>query len=254
MPSDKMLLQQPLPILSDQSRCTNILISKGRFGPRHYHAGETVVVQGDEETRAFIIKEGWGCVSRNLRSGDRQLIEFPLPGDVLDFSMAATGRQEEFSALTDMTVWEGPSSKLQALAESEKEVGRFHANANRRRRAILVERLADIAQRDSAVRIAHFLLELGTRLSLIGASTHQGYRCPLIQQDLADALGLTPIHLNRMLREARELGLYECRRGHVEFLDYAATVEFADFDTDFLAEPDGSSGTAHAVAPRTANP
>ena len=254
MSSEKIVLQQASPLLSDLANSAALLIARSRFCPKHYHAGETIVVQGDEETRAFIIREGWGCVSRNMRGGDRQIIEFPLPGDVLDFSMSATGRQEEFSAVTDMMVWEGPSAKLKALAESEKEIGRFFASAGRRRRAILVERLADIGQRDSAVRIAHFLLEVGTRLSLIGASTHQGYRCPLIQQDLADALGLTPIHLNRMLREARELGLYEFRRGHVEFLDYAATVEFADFDTGFLAEMDAASGAAHAGAPRIANP
>jgi CRP-like cAMP-binding protein len=241
-------------MLSDQAKCVNILVAKGRFGPRHYRAGETIVVQGDDETRAFIVKEGWGCVSRNLRSGERQLIEFPLAGDVLDFSTAAAGRQEEFSALTEMTVWEGLSSRLRTLVESETAVASFIAEASRRRRATLVERLADIAQRDAAARIAHFLLELGARLSLNGIATRKGYQCPLTQQDLADALGLTPIHANRMLREARTLGLYEFRWGRVEFLDYAATVEFADFDTDFLAVPNGVPPPARGPVAGTANP
>lgn len=230
--------------LPHQVKCIGILVTNGRFAARHYRAGETIVVQGDEESRAFVIKSGWGCVSRTLRSGERQLIEFPLAGDVLDFSAAATGRQEEFSALTNMTVLEGLSSRMHALAVSEAAVAFFIAEACRRRRTILVERLADIAQRDAGVRIAHFLLELGAQLALGGTDTRKGYQCPLTQQDLADALGLTPIHVNRMLREARTLGLYEFRRGIVEFLDYGAAVEFADFDTAFLAPPDGTPSPA----------
>jgi CRP-like cAMP-binding protein len=214
-----------------------ILASKGRFEPRFYRAGEVVVPQGDEETRTFIVKEGWGCVGRCLRDGQRQLIELSLTGDVVDFSSTATSGQEEFSTLTDMVVWEGSSAALAMLAGVDPDVGRFLAAANRRRRAILVERLADIAMRDASTRIAHFLLEIGARLCFAGSPARHGYACPLIQQDLADALGMTPIHVNRMLREARSLGLYEFRRGRVEFLDYAATAAFADFDKDFLAEP-----------------
>jgi CRP-like cAMP-binding protein len=241
-------------MLSDQGKCVGILVAKGRFTPRHYRAGETIVAQGEDEARTFIVREGWGCISKTLRSGERQLIEFPVAGDVLDFSTNAAGRQEEFSTLTEMTVWEGLSSSLRPLAQSEAAVTRFITQANRRRRETLVDRLADIAKRDAGVRIAHFLLELGARLALNGISTREGYQCPLTQQDLADALGLTPIHANRMLREARTLGLYEFRRGRVDFLDYGATVEFADFDTDYLAAPDDAPPMARRHSAGAANP
>ncbi len=228
----------PFPVASalrrEQEECVRVLVSEGRFGLRRYRAGETIVAQGDDETRAFFIRDGWGSVSRNLRDGERQLIEFPIAGDILDCSAAAVGHQEEFSALTDMTLWEGPSTRLRTLAECEMAVASFLTHANRRRRCTLVERLIDLAKRDAGMRIAHFLLELGVRLALNGVGSHKGYQCPLTQQDPADTLGLTPIHANRMLRDARTLGLYEFRRGRVEFIDYAATVEFADFDADFL--------------------
>lgn len=231
----------PHPTISllrrEQEECVRILVSSGRFGLRHYRAGETIVAQGDDETRAFLVKEGWGTVAKNLRCGERQLIEFPIAGDILDFSAATVGCQEEFSALTDMVLWEGPSARLHALVESEAAVASFVARASRRRRNTLVERLVNLTKRDAGMRIAHFLLELSARLSLNGVSSRKGFQCPLTQQDLADALGLTAIHANRMLRCARTLGLYEFRRGHVVFLDYAATVEFADFDTEFLDDP-----------------
>jgi CRP-like cAMP-binding protein len=218
-------------------RFAGILSDKGRFAQRHYRAGETIVIQGDDESRAFVIGEGWGCISKCLRSGQRQLIEFPLRGDVIDLSLAATGGQEEFSALTDIAVWEGPSVRMEMLAQSEAGVARFLADANRRRHAIFIERLADVALRDASPRIAHFLLETGVRLCLAGLPADRSYTCPLTQQDLADALGMTPIHVNRMLREARTLGLYEFRRGRVEFLDYAATADFAGFDPAYVTGP-----------------
>lgn len=254
MSSSQLTLPRASSILSDQARCVNILVAKGRFGLRHYRPGETIVVQGDDETRAFLIRDGWGCVGRTLRNGERQLIEFPVAGDLLDFSTSVAGRQEEFSALTEMSVWEGLSSRLRTLSEAEPALACFSAQSNRRRRQTLVERLADVAQRDAAVRIAHFLLELGVRLSLNGIPTRKGYQCPLTQQDLAAALGLTPIHANRMLREARTLGLYEFRRGRVEFLDYAGTVEFAEFDADFLIAPEASHFAAHDPGARAIVP
>lgn len=228
-------MTKDVPVFQRYGSAIEALADKGRFEQRFYRAGETIVVQGDEETRAFIVKAGWGCISRCLYGGQRQLIELSLAGDVVDFSFGATGGQEELSALTDMVVWEGSSARMAILDRAHEEVSRFLADATRRRRAILVERLANIALRDASARIAHFLLEIGTRLCLAGLPAQKGYQCPLVQQDLADALGMTPIHVNRMLREARSLNLYDFRRGHVEFLNHAATVAFADFDRDFLS-------------------
>jgi CRP-like cAMP-binding protein len=227
-------MTKDIPVFQRYGSAIGILVDEGRFEQKCYRAGETIVIQGDEEIRAFIVKGGWGCISRCLHGGQRQLIELSLAGDVVNFSFAATGGQEEFSALTDMIVWEGPAARMSALDRSETEVRRFLADAARRRRAILVERLANLALRDASARIAHFLLEIGTRLCLAGLPARNGYQCPLVQQDLADALGMTPIHVNRMLREARTLNLYDFRRGRVEFLDYAATIAFADFDCGFL--------------------
>lgn len=223
-----------------------VLRDKGKFALRYYRAGQIVVMQGDDELRAFVVKEGWGCISKFLYGGQRHLIEFPLRGDVVDFSMAAMGQQEEFSALTDMVVWEGPASRMETLARAE--ASRFLADAARRQRAIFIERLAGVALRDASTRIAHFLLEISARLCLSGVPARDGYECPLTQQDLADTLGMTPIHVNRMLREARALGLYEFRRGRVRFLDYAATVEFADFDPAYLTGPDSARIQPHNPA------
>ncbi len=69
---------------------------------------------------------------------------------------------------------------------------------------------------------------------MVSQQDDKGYACPLTQYDLADALGLTPIHVNRMLRELRERELLEFRHGHVHFINRSGLIEFAEFDSDYL--------------------
>jgi CRP-like cAMP-binding protein len=99
---------------------------------------------------------------------------------------------------------------------------------------MVVEHLVGIGRRDAAERMAHFLLELGKRLSLVGMGSKAGYACPLTQYLIADAIGLSAVHVNRVLRELREQGMVTVRDGYVTFDDYDRTVEFADFEATYL--------------------
>lgn len=82
--------------------------------------------------------------------------------------------------------------------------------------------------------MAHFLLELGARLALIGRGSKAGFACPLTQYELADTLGLSAVHVNRVLRKLREQGLVTFQDGHVTFDDYRGLVEVAQFDPAYL--------------------
>ncbi len=99
---------------------------------------------------------------------------------------------------------------------------------------MVVEHLVSLGRRNAQERTAHFLLELGARLTLVGMGTADGYACPLSQYLLADALGLTAVHINRVLRELREAGLVSFQKGQVEFHDLAGLVALADFDLAYL--------------------
>jgi CRP-like cAMP-binding protein len=97
-------------------------------------------------------------------------------------------------------------------------------------RAGFADRLVDLGRRDSLARVAHLLLELWRRLFVVGAATPSGYPCPLTQYLIADATGLTAIHVNRVLRELRESGLLTFRHGHVRFHDFDRLVQLTGFD------------------------
>jgi CRP-like cAMP-binding protein len=101
---------------------------------------------------------------------------------------------------------------------------------------MVVEHLVSIGRRSALVRTAHLLLELGLRLQLVGLG---GYVCPLNQYLLADALGLTAIHVNRVLRQVRERGLATFREGSVVFHDLKSLRDLADYHSGYLDQSNG---------------
>ena len=96
--------------------------------------------------------------------------------------------------------------------------------------------LAPVAEADPGERA---LLELGLRLELVGLGSENGFACPLNQYLLADALGLTAIHVNRVLRQLRERGLVTFREGRVEFHDLAGLRTLAEYHSGYLDQSNG---------------
>jgi CRP-like cAMP-binding protein len=100
--------------------------------------------------------------------------------------------------------------------------------------AMVVEHLVNVGRRNAAERMAHFLLELGARLTLVGLGSREGFACPITQYLLADALGLSAVHVNRVLRQLREAKILTFRDGFVGFENYDRLAEFAQFDPTYL--------------------
>ena len=100
--------------------------------------------------------------------------------------------------------------------------------------SMVVEHLVGIGRRNALERTAHFLLELSARLMLVGQGTREGFACPLSQYLLADALGLSAVHVNRVLRELREEGLLTFQKGQVTIHDFDGLVTLAEFDRAYL--------------------
>ncbi len=99
--------------------------------------------------------------------------------------------------------------------------------------AMVVEHPVDLGRRSAEERMAHFLLELGARLNLVGLGDRRGFDCPLTQHHLADALGLSAVHVNRVPRQLREEGLVTFQKRRVVF-DFDRLRDLAGFDTAYL--------------------
>ena len=202
---------------------------------RTFVAGRDLVHQGQTDHAAYILESGWACSYKLLHDGQRQIVDFQIPGDFLGLrSVVLHISDHSIEPVTDIEVTEVHVSDLLEVFSQTPRLATAVLWAASRDEAIVVEHLVGIGRRDAAERMAHFLLELGARLSLVGLGSRTGYACPLTQYLLADALGLSAVHVNRVLRQLREQGLVTFRDGFVTFDDYDRLVEFADFEMTYL--------------------
>ena len=202
---------------------------------RTFEPGVDLVRQGQLGQIAYILADGWVCSYKLLPSGTRQIVDFQVPGDFLGLrSVLFRTSDHNVEAMTKVEVSEvSPNDLIDAFANAPRLATAVLWAASRDE-AMVVEHLVDIGRRNALERTAHFLLELGARLKLVGLGTRQGYACPLSQYMLADALGLSAVHINRVLRQLREEGLLTFRSGQVIFDDFERLVELANFDTAYL--------------------
>lgn len=202
---------------------------------RTFVAGRDLVHQGQADQAAYILLSGWACSYKLLHDGQRQVVDFQIPGDFLGLrSVVLHVSDHSVEPVTDIEVTEVHASDLfEAFSETPRLATAVLWTASRAE-AMVVEHLVGIGRRGAAERMAHFLLELAARLSLVGMGGKAGYACPLTQYLIADAIGLSAVHVNRVLRQLREQGMVTFRDGHVTFDDYDRLVEFADFEVSYM--------------------
>ncbi len=187
--------------------------------------------------RAFLIEEGWALSYKVLPDGSRQVIDVAVAGDILGMrSLLLRSCDVDAVAVTPAVVVEISGEVLRRTIDLAPRLGAALLWAVSRDEGLVVERLVDIGRRSAAERVAHFMLELNQRLRLVGLADGDSFRCPLSQAVIADALGLTPIHLNRTLRELRSQGLFVCSQGQASIGDRARLADLAGFDPLYLDE------------------
>jgi CRP-like cAMP-binding protein len=193
-------------------------------------SGKRLTEEGQVGQKIYVLREGWACSYKDLANGNRQIISFPIPGDCVGVrSSLLKTADHTFAALTDAVVKPvEPAHLVQCFQQFPRLAAALLWSVSRDE-AMVVEHLVNIGRRSAIERTAHFFLELGERLSLIGAASETEYDCPLNQYVLADALGLTAIHVNRVLRELREDKLLTVRKGKVEIHDLVGLKKLAGY-------------------------
>lgn len=214
----------------------DLTVMSGYYRRRHvYVAGRDLVHQGEVDQPAYILASGWACSYKLLPDGGRQVIDFQIPGDFLGLrSVLFRTADYNVEPVTRIEASEIKRSDLFGVFADNPRLATAVLWAMSRDEAMVVEHLVGLGRRNAAERTAHFLLELAARLKLVGLGSKAGYACPLSQYQLADALGLSAVHVNRVLRELREAGLVSFQKGEVQFDDFERLVTLADFDRGYL--------------------
>lgn len=218
------LSQEELAVLDDLHRRRRTFI-----------AGRDLVLQGQSDQSAYILASGWVCSYKIQSNGSRQIVDFQVPGDFLGLrSMLFRTADHSIEPVTRVEACEIDAHNLLQAFSQTPRLATAVLWAASRDEAMVVEHLVGIGRRNAFERTGHFLLELGARLKLVGLGTTKGYKCPLSQYLLADALGLSAVHINRVLRELREEGLVTFQKGRVTFDDFDRLVAAVDFDKTYL--------------------
>jgi len=202
---------------------------------RSFTPGRDLVLQGHTHQAAYILADGWVCSYKLLSDGTRQIVDFQIPGDFLGLrSVLFRTADHNIEPVTLVEATEVLESDLLQVFSTTLRLATAVLWAASRDEAMVVEHLVGIGRRDALERTAHFLLELNARLTLVGRGTRDGFACPLTQYHLADALGLSAVHVNRVLRELREGGLLTFQKGQVTIHNFDGLVDRAGFDRSYL--------------------
>jgi CRP-like cAMP-binding protein len=200
-------------------------------------SGEDIFVEGEPFTEACLLLEGWACRYKTLMDGRRQIIGFVLPGELCSSWAAGLGPMEHgVRALCAARVVKVDRAVVLARMDQHSALLDRLRLAAAREHTILGAWLLNIGQRKAPERIAHLFCELATRMRKIGLpQVDGGYEAPLTQTDLADALGLTSVHVNRVLQKLRQRGFIDFRRGVLSIRDVPALCAYVEFKDGYLS-------------------
>lgn len=202
-------------------------------------AGHDVIVMGRQRASCHVLLDGMAAPYRLLPDGRRQITRFAVPGDLLDLDGFVGGKMDHSVAtLGRCTVGVIPHQVLRVLSREHPAIGMALWRHTLADTAVFREWVVNVGQRLAQERIAHVMCEVFTRLRDAGlASEINGRRTftwPLTQTNIADATGITPVHVSRSLQALRGSGLIELSRTKVTILDWDGLVDMSGFETDYL--------------------
>lgn len=202
---------------------------------REVPADTTLIRAGDLLGHSVMLLDGFLCRFKDLRDGSRQISELHVAGDFADLHGFTLKRLDHsVMALTRCRVALVPHERIRAITEAHPHLARLWWFTTNMDAAIHREWVLSLGRRSALARVAHLFCELRVRLAVVGFADERGYALPLTQTDLAECLGLTAVHVNRVLRELREAGLVEFRGRRVTIHDLRGLERAAEFDPGYL--------------------
>ncbi len=198
-------------------------------------SGKAIVSEDARCPQLYIVEQGWVLRSRGLASGRRQIVSYALPGGMLcTDSLLFKASSFDLMARTPVTLIRVEAPRAPELFERFPALAAAIARTVGQEESILAERVVSLGRRDSLEKLAHALCEMEARLSAIGQMRGQTLELPFNQEDFADMLGISVIHVNRTFRKLAEEKIALYRKGAIEIRDSARLKQIAAFDADYL--------------------
>ena len=200
--------------------------------PERLPAGAELVAEGQKLNSPKLLLAGWGCRQRFLSDGRRQIFDFILPGDIFGLCY----RPEAVALCNAVTLTRAVVSNASGLADAVLNHGEAYSGISSASlmtasmdEAYLLNQMVRIGRQTAYERVAHLILELNHRLGIVGLANNGSIPLPLTQEMIADALGLSIVHLNRTLQQLRRDGLLEVKGGVARLIDVPRLRSIADY-------------------------
>lgn len=220
--------------LSDDEKS---LLKRLEESPSDTRANSLLWQTGDAASEFCTLSKGWAYSFRHLENGDRQILEVFLPGDIIGLrEFAFSQRLEDVRMLTDGVVCYFPHAHLLDLFQRSVKLTSVVMAISSRHQALITERLINVARRTARQKVAHFLNEMYVRIGQIEPHQHGKLHLPLSQEQLADILGLSPVHVSRTFSALSEEGIVYRERRHVSIPDLKLLAREGEFDESYLRE------------------
>jgi len=218
--------------VSDEARAE---ILQMPYAARQFGPGSYFVREGALADKCGVLMSGLAVCQKTSGAGDRQIVSVKIAGDILGLqNLYLDTPDHNIQALTQCDIITVPSKVLKTASEEYPEVSQAITLMMLKEASMLRELLLNIGRRDALARVAHFLCEFAIRISSPDKINNRSFELPMTQEQLGDALGLTAVHINRMLKILVRDSLIARNGKIIRFIDWDRLQEVADFSTRHL--------------------
>jgi CRP-like cAMP-binding protein len=205
------------------------------FQIKELPANTAIGLEGDKPSQSCLMIEGFSIRSKTTDEGKRQITAIHIAGDIPDLqTLHLHVMDHDFTTLSACTVGFVSHESLRALTRSRPMVAEALWRETLVDGAMFREWIVNVGRRQAGSRLAHLVMEMRQRLAAIGRCGDGHYELPMTQADLGDALGLTPVHVNRVLQTLRAGGMMDIRKNVVTLSDAEKLIEIGNFDELYL--------------------
>jgi len=214
----------------DRETIASLPITRKNYGPDH-----SLIREGERADRCCLLVSGYACRHKIEATGGRQIISFHLPGDLLDAQHLLLDRADHnIETVGPVSVAWIPKQALQAAIRNRPALAEALWRDTLIDASIFREWVLNVGRRDAKARIAHMLCEFAFRCEHAGLGNAANFVLPMSQEQIADATGLTPVHVNRTLQQIGNEGVIVRRRREIEIVDWDRFCLIAGFDPGYL--------------------
>ena len=228
-------LIKKLEVLAALDSADREAIRRLPYRAERVESGRHLIQEGSEPTECCVLLKGYACRYKVAANGARQIVSFHIAGDILDLQhLLLKTADHHVQATTPAEVAWIPMAELRALARDRPQIGEAMWRDSLIDASIFREWVLNVGRRDAKSRVAHMLCEFALRREAAGLGSPERFELPMSQEQIADATGLTPVHVNRMLSALSADGIIARDKRHVDILDWKRMRRVADFDPVYL--------------------